>query len=506
MRNQIHLQDIKYTLLIFFSSLTARIWLNIAFFSKFGSHSALEKELWYYYGVASGAFQIAKTDPTYWLMKLIRILPQDVWLNSISYMGSIVFALTGVLMYFLGKRLFNSAKAGFIAGMSYGFFPSTLGLNLANFTHDVIQFPVIILLFLAALQIIEAKGEKKYVYIFWFVVLSYIGIQIGPLILFGIITSLIYIALKQKDKMQFLWFFVIVVLLIRFIFLRNIIEVLNQFSVSMRGINIINQIIAQSNDLLPLRLQGVILHFGVWAVLIVLWAILSYWKRLKIEPLSFLVFSSCIIFATGIARTARSADIGASLIIASLLTEKWFEKISTKIIAVFSILALVFCVYNMQADATENEYKAFKWLSKNVEVKKDKVLIPWDSGYFLEAVSGLRASSTPQAINFLLHRVYWAGIDEACDILKKNNIKYVFVTNRYFGVNFVDSVTDDFTYGGDGSLILRPEHAGITKFSKLQEAFIFKLMDEPEKIKDFALVYEIRDKFSPERIRIYKLK
>lgn len=500
---------IRYTvpkwLVVFIFALGARAVLNLVFSGKFGPHAAVEKEIWYYYGIINNNFEISRIDPTYWILQLVKLSPEIFWFNLIAFFSSLLSSLTAVLVYFFTRRLFDNVDLGFWAGIIYAFLAGPLGMSTASFTHDLVQLPIIILLFLTALSISRNNGLKRTFFITAFLILTYIGLHVGPLITIAVLISLLYLSIvtiKERNRLFAFCLIFLVILLIRLIFLNDILRILNHFSLSLRGINLLSQIKVHARDLAPIRIKSLLLRVGIWSILVFLG--LGF-NRKKIEPFSFLIFFIGIIFASAFARLVRIVDIGCVLLAASAFNFPWFRKTKFWIVSTFSILTLIFCCIYLRPKTTEAEYQSFVWLREHYQ-KQDRVLIGWPYGYFLKAVSGLEPTSSPQAIDFSLHKIYWGSLNDAYEILKERGIKFVYVSNRQFGITFIDPVTDEFKYSGDGSIIYRPEEAGINKFYQLEDTFLFNLMDDPAKLDDFQLIRESIDRGTSTHLRIYMLR
>lgn len=489
---------------IFIFALIGRLGLDFLFFAKFGPHATAEKEIWYYYGILNHTFQLSRLDPTYWILESVKLLPDKFWFYGIVFTAAILSSLTAVLVSFLGVKTLG-ARIGIWAGLVYAFLAGPLGESMANFTHDLVQLPIIVALFLVTLSIIKNRGWKRFMHICVFLILTYIGLAVGPLIILALFISLLYMALSAVGEAKRTFFFCLILLslfLVRLLFLNNITQLLNHFSSSVRGIDLLSQIQAGSRDLMPIGNESLLIRIGIWLALVLCGLAFNFKAR---EPFALLIFSVGIILAFGFARVVRIADIGCALIAASALNYPWLEKRSFWIISIFCVLTALFCYAKRKPDCREVEYQTFLWMKQHLK-RQDKVLIPWSDGYFLKAVSGLEPSSTPEHIDFSLHKIYWASIDDAYRILKANRIKFVQVSNRYFGVVAFNPETDEFNYTGDGSLLYRPEEMGIIKFSQLKNTLLFKLMDEPAELRDFQLVYEARDRATFVRLRVYLVK
>ncbi|MDP2911927.1 MAG: hypothetical protein Q8N76_06325, partial [Candidatus Omnitrophota bacterium] len=491
-------------LIIFSLALTARLALNFLFFFRFGIHAAAEKEIWYYYGIANNTFHISRLDPTFWVFQLIKLAPAEFWFYGVTLAGVLLSSLTAVLIYFLGAKLFNDRRAGFFAGAIYAFLPGPLGMSTANFTHDLVQLPIIALIFLLTLSMADSNGLKKIIRAIFFIILTYLGIQIGPLIIIAVFVSVFYLLIKavKEDKKTIVFYFIILLaLFIKTVFLNDILKILSSMDSQMHSGNLLALIKANSRDLMPIDFQGLVYRMGTWSILAVIGLVFSLRKP---EFLSLMVFFLGVIFAFGISRVVRIADMGCALMAAYAFNYIWLKKKALVVIFICGIFSMLFCYNNLKPACTEAEYQSFLWL-KNHSQKWDKVLVAWEDGYVLEAISKLEPSSTPRNIDFPLHQIYWKTIDEAYQVLKDNHISFVEISSSYFGVSYIDAFTDRFDYGGNGSIVYRPEQMGITKFSQLKDTFLFKLMDDPEASQNFKLVFEVRDNFTPTQVRIYRV-
>ncbi len=431
---KVRLQAAKEACIIFVLALAARIGLNILFFTRFGPHTAVEKEIWYYYGILNNTFHICRLDPTYWILQPLKFLPHEAWFYGVVFIAALLSSLTAVLVFLFGTRLFG-ARLGFWAGMIYAFLAGPLGMSIANFTHDLAQLPIIITLFLVTLSIIENRGFKRLIYIAVFLILAYIGLEVGPLIIAALFISLLYMLFTLFKRANRLFIFCLVLLfvfLVRFIFLNSVLQFFNHFSLTLRGIDLLSQVKAHARDLMPIAAKGLFLRIGAWSILVLLGMVFNY---RKMEPFSLIIFSVGVIFSFSFARVVRLVDIGAALMAGYAFSYPWLKKRPSLVILIFGILTALFCYNNLRPASTEAEYQTFLWLKEHSQ-KQDRVLIPWASGYFLKSVSAREPTSSPEHIDFSLHRLYWEPIGQAYRILKDKHIKFVHVSNRYFGVVF----------------------------------------------------------------------
>ncbi len=134
---------------VFLLTVIPRILLNIFFFLRFGRHASHLIEIWFYYGLSRGVFSLSPLDPTTWLLRpLGRLLPAGILYPAVAGAGALVSAFTAVLVFFWISSRFDR-RTGWWAGLAFGLEAAPLTLCLANFSHDIIQIPMIVLFFWA---------------------------------------------------------------------------------------------------------------------------------------------------------------------------------------------------------------------------------------------------------------------------------------------------------------------------------------------------------------------
>lgn len=59
----------------FLFAFSARLLVTVIFFLRWGAHAVSGIELWYYYGVAGGAFDLYSVwDPSWWLLRVLGVM------------------------------------------------------------------------------------------------------------------------------------------------------------------------------------------------------------------------------------------------------------------------------------------------------------------------------------------------------------------------------------------------------------------------------------------------
>ncbi|MBU0762342.1 MAG: hypothetical protein KKD39_04900, partial [Candidatus Altiarchaeota archaeon] len=155
---------------------------------------------------------------------------------------------------------------------------------------------------------------------------------------------------------------------------------------------------------------------------------------------------------------------------------------------------------------TEAEYMVLDWLSKN---KADgRVLGSWDRGYMIKALSGLDAVSTPQIVDYKVHNLLWLPARQSALELRRQNIRYVFMTGHNFEV-VKDSGNTGYAMQGGlvrvPSYLLKPEATNIYTIYQLRYGIVdgyfmplLHVIDNATKLD--VMLYEVLE----EQHEIYK--
>jgi hypothetical protein len=181
-------------LALFLFAFLLRAVLNLYFFLTYGWFSSNLIEIWFYYGVARGVFPLSPLDPTRWILRLTALLvPSGALYTATAFAGALVSA-TGVVLVYLWIRRAVSEKAGLIAALITAVLPSSLTLCLANFSHDLVQLPMVILFWLAlAAAERSAAGRERWILGAAAAFVALIGLAVGPLMAAALIGALFYL-------------------------------------------------------------------------------------------------------------------------------------------------------------------------------------------------------------------------------------------------------------------------------------------------------------------------
>jgi hypothetical protein len=101
---------------------------------------------------------------------------------------------------------------------------------------------------------------------------------------------------------------------------------------------------------------------------------------------------------------------------------------------------------------SDTEYQVVRWLADNN--RGGSILAGWDRGYMLEAVSGLKAVSTPNAIDKRVHHFLWQLDRQAAVNLRKEGVGYVLLNSENFNVARLGG---ELAYRLSGGLLMTPD-------------------------------------------------
>jgi len=181
-------------LALFLFAFLLRAALNLYFFLTYGWFSSNLIEIWFYYGVAQGIFHLSPLDPTRWILRLAAFLvPPGVLYPATAFAGALVSA-AGPLLVYLWIRRSVSEKAGLRAGLITAVLPSSLTLCLANFSHDLVQLPMVILFWLLISAAERAPSSRdRWIHFVAATVVAAFGLAVGPLMAAALVGVLLYV-------------------------------------------------------------------------------------------------------------------------------------------------------------------------------------------------------------------------------------------------------------------------------------------------------------------------
>ncbi|MCX6349531.1 MAG: glycosyltransferase family 39 protein [Candidatus Aureabacteria bacterium] len=315
-------------LFLFLFAFLLRAALNFYFFLSSGWFSSNLIEIWFYYGVAQGAFPLSPLDPTRWLLKLLFVLvPAGALYQAIAFSGALLSAGTAVLVY-LWIRRSASEKAGVWAGLIMAVLPSSLTLCLANFSHDLVQLPMVVLFWLALTVASRASARTPRLgAALAAAILAVLGIAVGPLMAAAVIGFLFYLvwlafraACSGKPSGRAVAVFTAALVLVNAVLYlvmnEHLLRVLAPLAVKMRGIDLAAQVAITVGDLQPLPPESLWNRYNLFLFFIP-WGLWIAYRRRDFFLLPLFFFALALSLAVN--RGTRLLDP----IIAALIAPGW---------------------------------------------------------------------------------------------------------------------------------------------------------------------------------------
>ena len=569
-------------LYIFLGAFLLRVALDIIFFARSGWFSSHLIEVWFYYGVARGVYALSILDPTFLLLRLPGwLISGPVLYQIVVFEASLISALTAVLIfYWLDRR--GGRQVGWWGGVIFALLPAPITLSLVNFSHDLVQVPLVVLFFWSAGMAIDGRGKRLRATIGTLVFL-FLGMKIGPLMAGALGIIFLYglwaIFLRLLKTGPSWWssaIFLAGLIMLNYGFYLlikpNLLEWLAPLAMKFRGIDLMAQVKIQVGDLQPLPRDA----FWNRYTLFIFFLPWGFWTAFKKRDfLAFSLFFFSLALAMVVNRGARLLDLAVVFLAARALAN-WNRKAAIVTIAsvciyitvdlffpgparaiylgipyglnllwgsviksltlpdfqapgmylrcgwlfpgffavtilwaglvkekrMWTVWLILLPVVLLQGNwvllaantsSDQIEYESYQWLN-NHSRSGEKIFAAWNQGYFLGSTTELIPVTTPEKIDFNLSRVYWEEEGDAARELRRRGVKYLHITNRYFGITGVNKEKDTFTMRGNTIIGPRPDH--IRSFSRMRGTLLFRLIYEPETLKLFKPIYE---KIDPER-------
>ena len=470
----------KQGVLIFAVAMAARFILDLLFMLNYGWHAVNHIETWFYYGVAKGTHLPAHglMDPTVWILRLWSFLPGELPFYGVLATSLILSSLTAVALFLLAKEEYNS-KTGLYAGLIYALMVEPLALSLMGFTHDHLQLLLIVLALLTTVKAVKTSGTWMVVYAAAFLLIVYLGLHINTVIKIAVGACAVYVVsylvskrVSKEAYQKYLIALMVCIAFVGFTVIPGVIE---------GSLELMPQGRSGSVDLAPIDLSNLWLRFNVLLIMLPLALLVGYGLR-DVNGLTLTLVG--LVLCTVMDRGVRILDLGIAVLTAHLLAN-WSDKFN-KVFAGLACLvfllfltqaatsityqaiflaagaAMIFVAFKISGNlktqymliillavgflanilfvftadakkiAPEAEYTIFKWLE--TQGVKGKVLVGWDQGYYLEALTGLHAVSTPNTIKYALHDALWLPEGQAALELKRGGVEYLVVTDRNFNI------------------------------------------------------------------------
>ena len=261
---------------VFLFALSERLIVTLIFFSRWGWHTVSGIELWFYYGVAKGTFDLYSIwDPTWWILSTLGALVSGPALLYGTYLVSSLSSSLNAALFCLFVSELHNRKTGFLAGLLYGSMVLPMFNSAGTVTHDIFAYPYLVLSLYGILMVFKRKGWSRLIYAGICLAALFLGLKVGPTILVGAGAVLIYLiwqgvlALFRKHHERgyivfgcFLLFIVGVLLLVYFTVMPDMMNKMFDLAKANRGIDVRAQIKAGSGDLLASSLGDYWLRFN----------------------------------------------------------------------------------------------------------------------------------------------------------------------------------------------------------------------------------------------------
>ncbi|MCX6695052.1 MAG: glycosyltransferase family 39 protein [Candidatus Altiarchaeota archaeon] len=528
--------------LVFASGFIARVLLDLLFMLDYGWHAVNHIETWFYYGVSQGSLLPANglADPTSWILRLGGILlPGELSFYYVLLLSAALSALTAAALFLLAREEWGD-EAGLAAGLIYAFMVEPLSLSLMGFTHDHLQLLLFVVVLLSCVKAVKSAGRERVVWAGAYVAVAYLGLSINDVMKVALGVSLLYAAnavagriLSTKDYRVLFALLLAAMIFGGFFILPSMIE---------GSLELMPQGRSGSVDIAPIAPSNFWLRFNVLIALLPLGLYVGYVKR-DVNGLALAIFG--LALCTVMDRGARILDLGLTLSTAGLL-RGWnksftmyagvlalivfgffltqssvslaynvvFVAAGLLLFAVIAfegmrmdkvllVLALIGLAANLNYVYTidskkitpEAEYDAFKWLQSNYA--GGKVLVGWDHGYYLNALTGLTAVSTPNKVEYGVHDALWLPEKQAALELKNAGVGYVVISDRNFNII---KTGGSYSFVLSGGLVLEPAKAPPIELVEYLTAY--KLRNGQD-LHYFVKVHEEVDNSTGIKIMVY---
>jgi hypothetical protein len=500
--DQIYNLDVRRAALFIFGvAFLTRTLLNYVFFERFGYRAMQYPEIWFYYGVAKGKFQLLALDPTGIILKAVNALFGDLLVYGIVFAGIVLSSLAAVFIFLLVKEIYDS-KTGIMAGLLYAALSFPASVTTAGFTHDIVAVPVIVLTLYFALLTGKGGGIKT---LLPMLLLIAVGASINPMIIFGVFAVLVYFALKNTDdytkyKNSLLWI-TAGAIFVRIMFYQDILNYIAKLAMKYRGIDLLSQL-GNSADLAPPDIEVLLVGYNFLLLL----ALFGFGEALKKrDSMSLSMLLAGLLAISAISKGTRVLDIGMCMVAAvGFVNMKKYRGFATQLLLIFVITNITIGVYYSPPGFTKTEHEIFTWLEANTE-PGETLYAKWTYGYTLQALSNLEPVSTPERIRPEIYSILWVQ-DE--DVMVQGM--------TLLGANYILVSDEDFYYYEDSqrfALVMKEsifppqefrENAGAALLPVIKRTMIYRLMYAGD-LEHFTMIGEWTDPITGVRYRAYEL-
>ncbi len=260
---------------VFLFALSARLVVTLIFFLRWGWHTVSGIELWFYYGVAKGTFDLYSIwDPTWWVLSLIGAVFSGEALLYATYLTSSIVSSLNAAVFCLFVSELHGKKTGLMAGLIYGTMVLPMFNSAGTTTHDIYAYAWLVLALYGMLMVFRRKGWIRLPFAALGLASLWIGVHVGPTIMVAAGTILIYLLWRGAkawagQRGEGYPFFLIslaviigVLLFAGYVLMPPLMEKIFDLAQESRGIDVRAQIRAGSGDLLGSSLGDYWLRFN----------------------------------------------------------------------------------------------------------------------------------------------------------------------------------------------------------------------------------------------------
>ncbi|MFH1037068.1 MAG: glycosyltransferase family 39 protein [PVC group bacterium] len=324
-----HQRKRLFALAIFLLAFSLRAVLDLIFFSRSGWFSSHLIEVWYYYGVARGVYALSFFDPTYLLLRVPGLLlPGGILYQAVVFEAAVISALTAVLIfYWLNRRYGRSA--GLWGGIVFALLPAPVTLSLVNFSHDLVQAPLVVLFFWS-MTVAEQGGERRGRALAAAFACLLLGLMIGPLMAAALVIMLLYSIRLLFQRMMghhppaggFALYLLGLVLLNYGLYLvmkPHLLEWIAPLALKFRGIDLLTQVRIRVGDLQPLPADALWNRYTLF-IFFLPWGLWTAFRERDFFALTLFLFSLSLSLVVN--RGARLLDLSVVLL-SALAIRSW---------------------------------------------------------------------------------------------------------------------------------------------------------------------------------------
>lgn len=261
---------------IFLFALSARLVVTLVFFLRWGWHAVSGIELWFYYGVARGAFDLYSIwDPTWWILSAVGAIFSGEGILYATYLTSSICSSLNAAVFCLFVSELHGKKTGLLAGLIYGTMVLPVFNSAGTVTHDIFAYSWLILSLYGVMMAFRSKGLARLPFAVLCLASLFLGAHVGPTIMVSAGTVLLYLlwrgakALAGPRRGGGYPFFLAslaaiigVLLLAGYFLMPPLMEKIFDLALESRGIDVRAQIRAGSGDLLGSSLGDYWLRFN----------------------------------------------------------------------------------------------------------------------------------------------------------------------------------------------------------------------------------------------------